>query len=300
MNDEVRYNSSVVKKIEEVWGQSLVLFSEVINLAASSIEACGQWCSQANGLARLVTMGCACVRQTRAGLSLCRTGFADEAYSFCRPLWEKRVDIGFILRSGDAATMLERYEDWDRARLLKFGLENKQELDGHGLGVGERWGDVETELKEIRDKYAEDEQHSVGIGDGWAKLSCDLGEHREGQTLRSVEARAKVIGAHGADSQFRWLMFNGFVHLAPRAIQHGWSAPPGLTAAAFATPYGLHMPIQNLALTISMVASTFEDDLPDEVVPLAQRATMRQVGAERVEAFSRLLTTVGTVAAEFG
>ena len=207
-------------------------------------------------------------------------------YRFHTSEWRCRNDARTVRRLGPGTAIEIRLGEQARIRRPWFGSWRKV-------------GDVETELKEIRDKYAVDEQHSVGIGDGWAKLSCDLGEHREGQTLRSVEARANAIGAHGADSQFRWLMFNGFVHLAPRAIQHGWSAPPGLTAAAFATPYGLHMPIQDLALTISMVASTFEDDLPDEVVPLAQRATMRQVGAERVEAFSRLLTTVGTVAAEF-
>ena len=215
----------------------------------------------------LVLIGCACVRQARAGLCLCRSGFADEAYSFCRPLWEKQVDIGFILLSGDAAITLERYEDWDRVRLLNFGLANRQALDDLRLGAGEKWGYVEGELKDILDKYDMAERDSVGKGDGWAKLACDLGDYRRGQTLRSIEERAKAIGTNGVDSQFRWRNFNGFVHLAPMAIQHGWSAPPGLTVAAFPTPFGLHMPIQYLALTISMLASTFEGHFPDKVGP---------------------------------
>ena len=299
MYEEAKHLGEVQIEIDNIWGESLSLLSDLINLAELSIKTSDDWCNSANGLNELISMGCACIRQARAGLSLCRNGYADEAYAFCRPLWEKRVDVGFILQSGDAAKTLERYEDWDRARLLRFGLGNKDDLDHYGLGAGEKWHEVQEELHGILTKYDKHERAAVGHGDSWAKLSCDLGGYAQGRILRSVEERAKAIGAYDIGSQFRWMSFNGFVHLAPRAIQHGWSAPPGATVAAFATPFGLHMPITFLASTISALAATFDHDLPRELVPQIQYASVKRFGRELDQVLEQVLTTVASVPADF-
>ena len=218
MYDDELHSREVRREIDQVWGKSLSLLSDVIDSAELSISTCEKWCNEGNGLFRLINMGAACIRQARAGQTLCRNGFADEAYSLCRSLWEKQIDIGFILLSGDPAMVLRRYYDWDRTKLLGFGLDHKDGLDELGQGPGAGWDDVMEQLENILGKYDATERRSVGKGDKWAKLYRDLGSHKKSEILDSFEDRAAAVGNGGTDSQFRWLMYNGAVHMSPSSL----------------------------------------------------------------------------------
>ena len=295
MYDDELHSHEVRREIDQVWSKSLALLSDVINSAELSIHASEKWLNEDNGLTSLVSMGCACVRQARAGLSLCRSGFADEAYSFCRPLWEKQIDIGFILLSGNPEIVLRRYYDWDRAKLLGFGLNHKDGLDKLRWGPGEGWGGVREQLDNILGKYDATERRSVGKGDNWAKLYRDLGSHKKSAILDSFEDRAAAVGNGGTDSQFRWLMYNGAVHMSPRRTDYSFSAPEGFSFVAHATGVGLFEPIKELALTISTVASRFEDDLTYDVVPPQLRTMMKRNGRARVEKVRQLTRSLEDV-----
>ena len=287
--------NAIRQEIAQVWGGSLSLLSDVINQAEASILTCEDCCTVGNGLGRLISMGAASIRQTRAGLSLCHTGFADEAFSFCRSLWEKRVDIAFILLSGDPATTLDRYHDWDWVRALDLALKDKSEWDKLGWGHIGGWDEVRQERDGILAKYDEHERTSVGKRDRWAKLARDLGGYHNGAVLDAFEDRSIAVGVDQADSRFFWMLCNGSVHMSPRGIRNSFSVPPASAIATGATSFGLDMPIVNLACRIYEVALRFEVDLPADVVPEERRISLEEIARTRRATVGRLVSIVEAV-----
>ena len=269
--EETYAYSTTVHQIEHIWGKPITTLEKIISLAEERIEeAQKELQKQQNGqptkLNEVLRIGYKCIQNGRAIHTLSSKGFPDQAYILCRTLEEQMVNINFMMTSGNAEEVIQRYSDWENAKFYRFVEKWKPRLDLQGTGPTEQeWTDMTNAYNDAEARYPNENMRDK---EGWAIA------YRKNKTQRikagSVQerARASMPRLKSDETLFhdnwemKWQKLNEFVHTTPRSIIESPSAPSRNVIVTGPSSIGLKEPIIMTGIAILNLTSALTNNMP--------------------------------------
>ena len=247
--------SKLERQLEDTWGESASKFADVISLAEQRLQECHRLLakgldSKNSPYYEVIGMGYKAVQTARAIQVLCSSGYADQANVLCRTLQEQMVNVWFMMTSGNAEEVIQRYCDWQFASFYRDLKRRKNHLSKSGRGpTVSEWQELNTRYEATKKLYAS-LGDNIDIREAWAIAYRENGT-RKVKAQNLLERAKQCLPWLKDDERLLYEIFemehqrlNEFVHTTPQSIFQSQSSPSKDVIATGPSVLGLGDPMR--------------------------------------------------------